>query len=131
MVQLGVHNQGRHRRRVLIVEDEASSRRALGALLQRNGYNIDSAASAEEALTQTADEIPEIALIDVDLPGMNGVELAARLRNRRPESVYILITSWPRERLPKRPKLEHVQYMQKPINLGHLLKVIEQAGAHH
>lgn len=128
MPGLSVHHENQYHRRVLIVEDEVVSRRALGTLLQRKGYEIDSAASAEEALQQTADHIPEIALIDVDLPGMNGVELAARLRHRRPESVCILITSWPYDRLPKRPRLEHVEYMQKPINLGNLLKVIERTG---
>lgn len=114
---------------VLIVEDEAVSRRALSALLMLSGHDTLAVPTAEEALDLVdAGQVPEFALVDLDLPGMNGMDLIRRLRRDHPEVVPVLITATSRERV-ERLKDEHdVNYMRKPIDLVTLLSLLDRGG---
>src|SRR5687767_6918345 len=86
--------------RVLIVEDERVSREALGTLLSRCGYRVELAESAEHALALLKRRIrPDVVLLDVDLPGMNGLELLALLRTRMPDVIPVLLTGADRDRV--------------------------------
>ncbi len=111
-----------------MVEDEPISRRALAALLSDSGYRPVAAASAEEALMLlTEGKSPSLALIDLDLPGMNGLELIQWLRRLAPQVVSILVTATS----PERIHLLHypdqgIRYLRKPIDFGHLLMVLEE-----
>src|SRR5262245_36618408 len=87
---------------VLIVEDEAVSRRALSALLMLSGHDTRAVPTAEDALEIVANgNIPEFALVDLDLPGMNGMDLIRRLRRDHPNVVPVLITATSRERIDR------------------------------
>ncbi len=66
---------------VLIVEDEQEIREMLGFTLSRSGFEVDAAASAEEALKQLEGRLPSLLIIDWMLPRMSGIDLARRLRN--------------------------------------------------
>lgn len=113
---------------VLVVEDEPVSRRALSALLSSSGYRPISAASAEEALILlTEGHRPNLALIDLDLPGMNGLELIQWLRRLAPRIVPILVTATSRERIDLlRHEQQGIVYVRKPIEFAHLLTVLEE-----
>jgi CheY-like chemotaxis protein len=65
---------------VLIVEDDDDSREMLGELITAFGHRAVSAASAAEALEQARDQKPDLALIDIGLPEIDGCELARLLR---------------------------------------------------
>ncbi len=65
---------------LLVVDDEASSRRLLTALLQADAYEVLSVASAREALEQLQERQPDLVLTDGMMPGMSGFDLAARLK---------------------------------------------------
>jgi len=65
---------------VLIVEDDDDSREMLGELISAFGHRAVSAANAEEALAQARDQKPDVALIDIGLPEVDGCELARLLR---------------------------------------------------
>ncbi len=66
---------------ILIVEDEREIREMLGFTLSRNGFEVEEAASAEEALKQLEGYLPKLLIIDWMLPRMSGIDLARRLRN--------------------------------------------------
>ncbi len=66
---------------VLIVEDEREIREMLGFALSRSGFEVNEAASAEEALEQLEGPLPSLLIIDWMLPRMSGIDLARRLRN--------------------------------------------------
>ena len=68
------------RRRVLIVEDNADGRQLLRALLELEGHDVDEAADGPDALRRALEQPPEVALIDIGLPGLDGYEVARRLR---------------------------------------------------
>jgi len=65
---------------VVVVEDNPDSRETLQRLLELSGYRVISAASGREGLLLIKNERPEIAIIDIGLPGMNGYEVARELR---------------------------------------------------
>ena len=68
---------------VLVIEDEQEVREMLSFSLSRSGFNVWEAASAEEALRRLDGPLPSLVIIDWMLPGMNGVDLARRLRRGR------------------------------------------------
>src|SRR5439155_23089948 len=91
-----------HGPRVLIVEDERISRQALAFLLEDSGFAPDPCATAEEALEKVDHgRAPAFALVDLDLPGMNGLELLTRLEKLRPDTIKILMTAAEGERVDK------------------------------
>jgi len=66
--------------RVLVVDDHPANTKLVTFVLQARGYVVVSAASAEEALTELEREVPALILMDVQLPGTDGLELTRRLR---------------------------------------------------
>ncbi|MCL4846743.1 MAG: response regulator transcription factor [Acidobacteria bacterium] len=84
--------------RVLIVEDQAMVLGALAALLsiERDIRVVGQAASAEEALRLLGREPPDVVLTDIEMPGLSGLELAARVRERSVKSRVIILTTFAR-----------------------------------
>jgi len=69
---------------VLLVEDDADGRQALGELLDLWGYRVAVAADGERGLELAGQRVPKVALVDIGLPGIDGYEVARRLRARYP-----------------------------------------------
>lgn len=112
---------------VLIVEDERVSRQAMAYLLEQSGFRPAACESAEEALERLGDEPPPpVALIDVDLPGMSGLELIVRLEKLRPGLFAVLITAAGGERIERFRKAHDVQYIRKPVDFRRLLELLDE-----
>ena len=118
---------------ILIVEDESIARNALSHLLNHSGFQIRAAASAEEAL-EIVDEcgVPEAALVDLDLPGMDGLELIGRLSKKNPDVLSVLITAAPPERVEelKRADASPDRYLRKPLKVADLLSLLTDLPKH-
>ena len=69
-----------NRARVLVVDDEAQIRRALRVALRANGYDVEEAETGEEALDAVATRPPDLVILDLGLPDLDGVEVCRRLR---------------------------------------------------
>jgi DNA-binding response OmpR family regulator len=78
--------------KVLLVDDERTVRQTLALIFKSRGYQTRAAESAEEALELIAGWTPDVAILDVGLPQMNGVELATLIRSQCP-SCHILLFS--------------------------------------
>jgi len=65
---------------VMVVDDEAASRESIAAILEPRGYKVWTTSSGEEALRQIAVNVPDVAIIDLSMPGMSGFELIKHLR---------------------------------------------------
>ena len=76
---------------VLLIEDDAHIRPSLGMLLRRDGYRVSEAASGEEGLDTFASENPDVVLVDLLLPGMDGFEVTRELR--RASNVPVIVVS--------------------------------------
>jgi len=68
-------------KKILIIDDDLDTLRLVGAMLQRQGYQIAVASSGEQGLVQAANESPDLVLVDVMMPEMDGYEVTRRLRN--------------------------------------------------
>ncbi|HRN60934.1 MAG TPA: hybrid sensor histidine kinase/response regulator [Luteimonas sp.] len=66
--------------RVLVVDDQPSNLRTISALLSRKGYSVQTAGSGEDALRQLAEQPPDLLLLDMMMPGMDGFELLQEVR---------------------------------------------------
>ncbi|MGB3714643.1 MAG: response regulator transcription factor [Candidatus Promineifilaceae bacterium] len=78
--------------RILVVDDEANIRAGLRAILTRDGHEVKDAASGEEALPILEVFPCEVAIVDIRMPGMSGVELLHVIRTRRPYVSVVLLT---------------------------------------
>ena len=79
--------------KVLLVEDDRSLREALADTLLLAGHDYHAVGSAEEALTAVAREAFSLVVSDVNMPGMDGHQLLALLRNRQPQLPVLLMTA--------------------------------------
>lgn len=107
---------------ILIVEDEEDIRRSLQARLQNDGYEVIVAALAQEALERCDERAFALALIDIDMPGMDGLELIARLAERR-IATPVFVMSAPDLIDQKRGRLDELgvdAYFDKPLDMDKL-----------
>ena len=109
---------------VLIVEDEPISRRAMLRLLRMSGFEAEAVESAEEAIRRIeGGHVPDAVLLDVDLPGMSGIDLARRLRRTNPNVIPMFVTA-------SDDRAEELMvgypgfYFRKPIDVGRLVQLI-------
>jgi CheY-like chemotaxis protein len=107
-------------------------------LLKASGYATDSAASGEDALRSLESRpAPRVALVDLDLPGMDGMELIDRLGERDPATIPVLVTATDEESLDAAIRRRRVLYVRKPVDFNGLLRLLTDlqvphgdAGAH-
>ena len=103
---------------VLIVDDEAGSRETLLDILEEEGYSAATAGEGKEALEMIGHDSFQIALVDIRLPGMDGVELLGKIREQSPETAIIMITADATlENSIKALNLGAYSYLTKPLNI--------------
>lgn len=73
--------------RILVADDEGASLKLLAVTLERFGYEVRTAANGTEAVEMAAAERPDVLLLDFQMPGLNGVEVCAALRNHEQEAL--------------------------------------------
>ncbi len=103
--------------KVLVVEDEASIRKFIAINLQRSGFAVLEAETGEKALEMAMACKPEVMVLDVMLPGIDGFEVCAKLRDQMPELIIIMLTASGQD-IDKITGLEigADDYMVKPFN---------------
>src|SRR5579862_4232071 len=79
---------------VLIIDDEAEIRESLQTLLELEGFAVDTAASGEDGLAQMAEHPFDLVLLDLTLPGRNGMEILAEIRSHDARLPVIMITAY-------------------------------------
>jgi len=80
--------------RILIVDDEPIVRESLGAWFRAEGYAVELASSAKQTLERLATSDPDIFLIDIKMPGMDGLELQKKIHEAKPEATIIIMTAY-------------------------------------
>lgn len=117
---------------VLVVEDEANIRSALMTMVERRGHKVRGARTGEEALTLLDGESATLLITDLKLPGMGGVELLRRVKDRWPETEAILLTAYGSiETAVEAMRLGAYDYLTKPIDRDRFLLLIEKALERH
>ncbi len=85
---------GEAQHKILIVDDEAALRETLEALLSLEGYRVDSVATGEEGLEKIDQNPYDLVLLDLALPGKDGIEVLSIIRDQHPELPVIMITAY-------------------------------------
>ncbi|HBE66738.1 MAG TPA: sigma-54-dependent Fis family transcriptional regulator, partial [Planctomycetaceae bacterium] len=107
--------------RVLIVEDDADFRDTSARWMQRKGHKVASAASGAEALALCEDQSFDVGIFDMNMPGMNGIELLQRVRDEEIEMEVIILTGQGTiETAVQAMKMGASDYLTKPCPLGDL-----------
>jgi two-component system, NtrC family, nitrogen regulation response regulator NtrX len=117
--------------RILIVDDEKSIRTTLAAILDDEGYRPLTAGSGPEAVARVGEEVPDLVILDIWLPDMDGIDTLAELKRQWPELPVIMISGHGTiETAVKATKLGAYDYIEKPLSLEKTLLVIERALEH-
>jgi len=112
-------------KRILIVEDEVVLRESLKDWLVDGGYLVETAEDGEEALRMIDEQDFGVALIDLRLPGMDGIQVLREARKKRSELKVIIITAYPSVNSAVNAIKEGaIDYLPKPFDLSDLEKLI-------
>ena len=103
---------------VLVVDDEPRVRRLLAWVMNGEGWDVHTVGDAETALEQIGELRPDVALVDIRLPGMNGIELSQRIKERDGTHV-VLMSAYEQPR-------EHAgdAFVAKPFDIQELTRLI-------
>jgi DNA-binding NtrC family response regulator len=115
------------RARIIVVDDDESIRKTLAAILEEEGYFVDTAESGKEAMLKTNSNFYNLALIDVRLLDMEGTTLLTRIKETVPRMRKIIITGYPTvHNAMEAVNLNADAYLVKPFDVGKVLFVIRE-----
>ena len=114
--------------RILIVDDELSMREFLSILLEREGYSMDQADSAEAAMTMIESAFFDLVVSDVNMPGLDGLDLLKIVKKQSPETAVLLITAFSTtEQAVEAMKLGAYDYIAKPFKVEEIKVLVKNA----
>ena len=112
---------------ILVVDDEAVMRESLRDWLTEGGYEVETAEEGEEALKTIAEQEFGLVILDLKLPGKDGIEVLKEARAQRPQLKGLIITAYPSVQTAVEAMKEGaVDYLPKPFDLNELEKLIGQ-----
>jgi DNA-binding response OmpR family regulator len=113
--------------RILIVDDDETIRTTMKAILEDEGYVVDLASTGEEAIQLTMKTTYNIALLDVRLPDMEGVELLKLMRDNVPRTRKIMVTGYPSMQNAIAALNKNADaYLLKPLDNEKLLNLVKE-----
>jgi two-component system, NtrC family, response regulator AtoC len=114
---------------VLVVDDEELTFRTVSRGLREEGFEVLTAASGEDALTVFADEKPDLTLLDIVLPGIDGVEVLRRMKQHNPAAIILMMSAYHMvDRAVEAMKAGAYDYLIKPFHLCDLIATLHRAG---
>ncbi len=113
---------------ILIIDDEKSMRDFLSIMLKKEGYDVVSAETGADALRALQNEIFDLVISDVKMPGMNGIDVLKAVKEASPETVVIMITAYATaETAVEAMKLGAYDYITKPFKVDEIKLIIQKA----
>jgi DNA-binding NtrC family response regulator len=113
--------------RILIVDDDETIRKTMQTILEDEGYLVDIAATGNEAIDMTNERIYNIALLDIRLPDMEGIELLKLIKENVPRTRKIMVTGYPSLQNAITSVNKNADaYLVKPVDIEKLLTVVKQ-----
>jgi UDP-3-O-acyl N-acetylglucosamine deacetylase len=118
--------------KILVVDDEENIRRSLLNVLSDEGYEVALAGDGEEALRMVRTEEPDLVLLDIWIPGIDGIQTLAILKSVSPETEVIMMSGHGAiDTAVKATKLGAFDFVEKPFSLDSILKTIASAFSYH
>lgn len=115
------------RARILVVDDDESIREVFKMNLETQGYIVETAATGKEAIDKISSEFYNLALIDIRLPDMDGIDVLSAIEDTNPMLIKIIVTGFPtRKNAINAVNKGADGYLLKPVNMDKLLEVVEK-----
>jgi DNA-binding NtrC family response regulator len=112
--------------RILIVDDDESIRKTMKAILEDEGYKVDLAASGKEAVQRTNSTDYNLAILDIRLPDMEGIELLKLMKDSVPRTRKIMVTGYPSMQNAIGALNKNADaYLVKPVDVEKLLDTVK------
>lgn len=114
-------------KKLLIIDDEENIRKMLKQSLEKDGYNIELALNGEEGFEKVKDSNYDLILLDLNLPGMDGIEVLEKLREDDISTPVLIVTGYGSvDSAVKVMKLGAIDYLQKPFNPKDIKEQVQQ-----
>jgi DNA-binding response OmpR family regulator len=118
--------------RVLVVDDEANHARVMSIGLRLEGFEVETADSADGAMRQLGKAEFDVAIVDLMMPGTNGIQLARQVRERYPQTRVVLTSAYHlSERQLVRADCGAVGFIPKPFDLSELARFLRTKMGDH
>jgi DNA-binding response OmpR family regulator len=116
------------RQDVLVIDDEVAVNNNIRKILSKKGFSVDQAMTKQEALQKIEDKAYKLVLLDLRIPGVQGLELLRAIREMSPETIVVIITGYASiETAKESARLGAVDYLPKPFTPEEIRKVTENA----
>ncbi len=113
---------------ILVLDDEALTLRTISRALRDEGFEVFVAMTGEEALQIFAAESPDLALVDVVLPGIDGIEVLRQIKRQSPGTIVVMMSAYHMvERAVEAMKVGAYDYLVKPFHLADMVNTIRRA----
>lgn len=113
---------------ILVVDDETLTLRTLSRGLREEGFEVLTATSGEEALKLFREEKPDLTLLDIVLPGVDGVEVLREIKSASPASIVLMMSAYHMvDRAVEAMKLGAYDYVVKPFLLADMIATLRRA----
>jgi DNA-binding response OmpR family regulator len=113
---------------VLVIDDEAAVNNNIRKILTKKGFSVEQAMTKEEALQKIENKAYRLVLLDLRIPGVQGLELLQAIREKSPDTLVIIITGYASiETAKESARLGAVDYLPKPFTPDEIRKVTENA----
>lgn len=113
--------------RILVVDDQSGVRELLKAVLEGDGHDVESASDGLEGIERLRDGYHDLVIMDIRMPGMDGVEALERMKEASPDSGVVMMTAYASvETAVRAMKLGAFDYITKPIDIDEVRSVISR-----
>jgi DNA-binding NtrC family response regulator len=113
---------------LLIVEDEETLRESIKRIFTKEGYAVDAAESAEKGMTLLEAKVYDVIISDIILPGMDGIEMLAKVREQIPDQIFIVVTAYASlDTSVKALRAGAYDYIMKPIIHEEIKQIVRNA----
>ena len=119
-------NIGRETFKILVVDDEETVREMLVTYLETEGYDVGTADSGVTALQVIEEFNPQVVLLDIRMPDMDGLQCLRLIMKQNPDIAVVMMSGFVSEQIAKKTlELGAFDYINKPISLEHLMKILQ------
>ena len=119
-------------KKILVIDDEELIIKTLSKLLEKNGYEVFIAKNGEDAVVMTEEEKFDLLIVDIRMPGLNGVETIERIykmlnTRKQAKMPVIFISGYADEQIEKQiKKIAPVAYVHKPFDIESIIETIKK-----
>ena len=113
---------------IIVIDDEETMRDSCFQILTKEGFNVETAKDGNEGLAKIKKESFDLVILDLKMPGLNGLDLIEQLKAVSPKTQTIVITAYSSPELEDEAhRLRAYRYLEKPFHIQELMCTVQEA----